>query len=100
MVETKQGNNVNKVVAVMRENSGQNMTVYLVNRSSGMYPFVTDGLPAKQNFHVVVWNNDQKGKIGKLSDISTDETGLLKLNLQAQSVVAVTTLDVDISAIP
>jgi len=48
----------------------------------------------------VVWNNDQKGKIGKLSDISTDETGLLKLNLQAQSVVAVTTLDVDISAIP
>ncbi|HEY8659774.1 MAG TPA: hypothetical protein VIL78_12110 [Hanamia sp.] len=99
VVETKQGNNVNKVVAVMRENSGQNMTVYLVNRSSGMYPFVTGGLPAKHNFHVVAWNNDQKGKIEKLADVSTDENGVLRINLQSQSVVAVTTLEVNISQI-
>ena len=100
VVETKQGNNINKAVAVMREKTGQNMTLYAVNKSSGMFPFVIDGLPAKKNFHVVVWNKDQKGKIEKLSDVSTDETGVLKLTLQTQSVVAITTLDVDISKIP
>lgn len=100
VVETKQGDNINKAVAVMREKAGQNMTLYAANKSNGMFPFVIDGLPAKQNFHVVVWNNDQKGKIEKLTDVSTDETGMLKLSLQAQSVVAVTTLNVDISQIP
>ena len=100
VVETTQGNNMNKSVAVMREKTGQNITLYAGNRSSGMYPFVIDGLPPKKNFHVVVWNNDQKGKIGKLADISTDEAGVLRLSVQAQSVVAVTTLDVDISKIP
>lgn len=100
VVETKQGNNVNKVVAVMKDKAGQNMTLYAVNRSSGMFPYVISGLPANQSYHLVAWNNDQKGKIEKLSDVKTDESGFLKLNLLAQSVVAVTTLDVDISKIP
>jgi hypothetical protein len=100
VVETKQGNNVNKVVAVMREKAGSNMTLYAVNRSSGMFPYVISGLPANQSFHLVAWNNDQKGKIEKLSDVKTDEAGILKLNILAQSVVAVTTLEVDISKIP
>ena len=99
VVETKQGNNINKAVAVMREKTGQNMTLYALNKSSGMYPFVIGGLAANKNFHVVVWNNDQLGKISKLTDVSTDATGVLKLTLQTQSVVAVTTLDVDISKI-
>ena len=100
VVETKQGNNVNKVVAVMREKEGQNMTLYAVNRSSGMLPFIIDGLPANRNFHVVVWNNEFKGKIEKLADVTTDEKGLLNLAIQTQNVVAVTTLEVDISKIP
>jgi len=100
VVETKQGNNINKVVAVMKEKVGPNITVYAVNKSSGLFPFVIDGLPTNKTFHVVAWNNDQQGKIGKLTDVSTDETGVLKLTLQSQTVLAVTTLDVDISKIP
>ncbi|MCW3092909.1 MAG: hypothetical protein JWP81_3978 [Ferruginibacter sp.] len=99
VVETKQGTNINKAVAVMREKTGQNMTLYAVNKSNGMFPYVVAGLPAKKNFHVIVWNNDQKGKIEKIADVSTDESGMLKLNLPAQAVAAVTTLNVDISKI-
>lgn len=97
VLETKQGNNVNKVVAVLKDAKGQDMTLYSVNRSSGMYPFVIAGLPANQNFHFVVWNNDHLGKIEKLSDVKTDENGVLKLTIQGQSVVAVTTLEIDLS---
>jgi hypothetical protein len=100
VVETKQGNNVNKVVALLKEKDGQNMTLYAVNRSSGLFPYVIGGLPANQNFHFMVWNNDRKGKIEKLSDVKTDENGVLKLSLTSQSVVAITTLDVDITKIP
>ena len=100
VVETRQGNNINKAVAAMRDKTGQNMTLYALNKSSGMFPFVIDGLPVKKNFHIVVWNNDQKGKIEKLSDVTTNEKGLIRVNLQPQSVVAITTLEVDISKIP
>lgn len=100
VVETSQGNNVNKVVAVMKEKDGSNMTIYAVNRSSGVFPYVIGGLPANRLLHYIVWNNDRKGKIEKLSDVTTDEKGIIKLSLQSQSVVAITTLDVDINKIP
>ena len=100
VVSTTQGNNANKVVAVMQDKTGQNITLYAVNKSNGTFPYIIGGLPANKNFHVVAWNNDQQGKIAKLSDVTTDEKGVLKLNLQAQSVVSVTTADVDISLIP
>jgi hypothetical protein len=99
VVSTTQGTNTNKVIAVMQDKTGQNITLYALNKSNGMLPFVIGGLPANKNFHVVVWNNDQKGKIEKLADASTDEKGVLKLTLQAQAVVSVTSLDVDISQI-
>jgi len=100
VVQTTQGTNVNKAVAVMKEYSGQNMTLYGANKTNGSIPFVIGGLAANKIFHLVVWNNDQLGKISKLADVSTDATGVLKFTLQAMSVVAVTTLDVDITNIP
>ena len=100
IVKTTQGNNKAEAVAVMQDKTGQNMTVYAVNSSNGSYPFVIGGLPAKKSFHVLAWNNDQQGKIGVLADAATDEKGVLRLTLPAQSVVAATTLAVAISDIP
>jgi hypothetical protein len=96
---TTQGSSANKVVAAMGDKAGH-ITVYAVNKSNGSLPFAIGGLPAKTNFHIIIWDNDQKGKIDKLADAGTDDSGALRLNLPAQSVAAATTLDVDISDIP
>jgi hypothetical protein len=100
VVKTVQGGNADKAVAVMQDKTGQNMTLYAVNKTNGTASFVVGGLPAKKSFHVFAWNNDLQGKIGKLADAATNEKGVLPLSLPAQSVVAVTTLAVDISDIP
>jgi hypothetical protein len=100
VVKTGQGNNKAEAVAVLQDKAGQNMTVYVVNSSNGNYPYVIGGLPAKKTFHILVWNNDQQGKIGTLTDVATDDKGVLRVTLPAQSVMAATTLAVDISDIP
>ncbi|HEY4290282.1 MAG TPA: hypothetical protein VGN00_24450 [Puia sp.] len=100
IVKTTQGNNASEAVAVLQDKTGQNRTVYAVNKSNGLYPFVIGGLPATTTFHVLAWNNDQQGKLGKLADVVTDDKGVLRVSLPAQSAVAVTSLSVDISDIP
>jgi hypothetical protein len=98
--QTAQGSNTNKAVAVMGDKAGKDLTLYAVNKSNGALPFVIGGLPAGTSFHIVAWNSDQKGKTGKLADVSTDASGVLRLSIPAQSVAAATTMDVDISDIP
>jgi len=100
VVKTLQGSNADKAVSVMQDKAGQNMTLYAVNKTNGTAPFVVGGLPAKKSFHVFAWNSDQQGKIGKLADAVADENGILQLSLPAQSIVATTTLTVDISDLP
>jgi hypothetical protein len=100
VVKTAQGTNASEVVAALQDNTGKDMTLYAVNKSNGAYPFVIGGLPATKSFHVLAWNNDQKGKIAKLADVTTDGKGVLQISLPAQSAVAVTTLTADISDIP
>jgi len=100
VVKTTQGSNASEAVAALQDKTGQNRTVYVVNKSNGAYPFVIGGLPAKTTLHVLAWNNDQQGKIGKGTDAVTDEKGVLRLSLPALSAVAATSLSVDISDIP
>jgi len=99
VLETTQGSNSSKVVAAMKDKAGQHMTLYAVNKSNGALPFVIGGLPSNTSCHIVAWNSDQKGKVVKLPDVSTDGSGVLRVSIQAQSVVAATTLDADISDI-
>lgn len=100
VLETKQGNNSSKVVATLKDPQSQHLTMYAVNRSSGMFPYVVSGLPVNKTYHVVAWNSDHQGKLEKLADVSTDANGLLKLSVQGQSFVAVTSLDVDMTKLP
>jgi hypothetical protein len=100
VVKTSQGSNASEAVAVLQDKTGQNRAVYVVNKSNGSYPFVIGGLPAKESFHVLAWNNDLQGKIAKLADAVTDDKGVLRVSLPAQSVIAATTLTADISDIP
>lgn len=100
VVETRQGNNQNKVVAMMKAQKGQDMTIYALNKTNSSSRFVIAGLPAKMVLHVLAWNNEQKGKLTKVADATTNEEGVLNISLQALSAAAITTLDVDISKIP
>lgn len=99
VVQTDQGTYKEKAVAVLKSPAGDGLTVLAINTSSGTLPYAVGGLPADKTFKVIAWNADQTGKLTKSDNVSTDKEGVLKFSVSGGSVVSITTLDLDISAV-
>ena len=100
VVETKQGKNINKVVATMKEPNGNNMTVYALNNSNSKLSYTIGGLPPNKSFRQVSWNDKNDGKVYLLDNITSDKEGNLKLDIQSNSMIALTTLNVMNNQLP
>lgn len=80
------------LVSAMKKDS--QLSIYLMNRGENAQTISVAGLPKSLSLHRFVWNGDGKGTLQLVDDVSTDDSGGLKIELPPQSVAALSTMSI------